>query len=39
MVDYLKAFAEAQYSDSDLADAKNKYPYGTPFTKESLLLP
>ncbi|MFZ7175350.1 asparagine synthase B, partial [[Pasteurella] aerogenes] len=24
MVDYLKAFAEAQYSDSDLTDAKNK---------------
>lgn len=37
MVDYLKAFAEEHYSDADLVDAKNKYPYGTPFTKESLL--
>jgi asparagine synthase (glutamine-hydrolysing) len=37
MVDYLKEYAEQQVSDAQLADAKNKYPYGTPFTKESLL--
>ena len=37
MVDHLKAFAESKYSDEDLAKAAEKYPYGTPFTKESLL--
>lgn len=37
MVDHLKAYAEAQYSDEDLVQAKSKYPYATPFTKESLL--
>jgi len=37
MVDYLKEFAESKYSDSDLEKAKDKYLYGTPFTKESLL--
>lgn len=37
MVDHLKAFAEHQYSDEALAKAKQKYAYGTPFTKESLL--
>ncbi|HBO39083.1 MAG TPA: asparagine synthetase B [Pasteurellaceae bacterium] len=37
MVDHLKAYAESQYSDQELAQAKAKYPYGTPFTKESLL--
>jgi len=37
MVDYLKEFAEAQYSSTDLENAKEKYPHGTPFTKESLL--
>lgn len=37
MVDHLKAYAESQYSDTDLENAKQKYPYGTPFTKESLL--
>ncbi len=37
MVDYLKEFAEGQYSDTDLAMAHEKYPHGTPFTKESLL--
>lgn len=37
MVDHLKAYAEAQYSDEELAQAKEKYPYATPFTKESLL--
>lgn len=37
MVDYLKEYAEGKYSDKDVAAAKEKYPYGTPFTKESLL--
>ncbi len=37
MVDHLKAYAQAQYSDEELAQAKEKYPYATPFTKESLL--
>lgn len=37
MVDHLKAYAQAQYSDEDLTQAKEKYPYATPFTKESLL--
>ena len=37
MVDYLKEFADSKYSDKDLTNAKEKYSYGTPFTKESLL--
>ena len=37
MVDYLKEYAEELYSDEDLQAAKDKYPYCTPFTKESLL--
>jgi asparagine synthase (glutamine-hydrolysing) len=37
MVDYLKEFAEQKYSDQDVAKAKESYPHGTPFTKESLL--
>lgn len=37
MVDYLKEFADGKYSDQDVARAKEKYPHGTPFTKESLL--
>jgi asparagine synthase (glutamine-hydrolysing) len=37
MVDYLKEFAEAQYTEAQLAQAKEKYPHGAPFTKESLL--
>lgn len=37
MVDYLKEFAESKYTDQDVAQAKDKYPYGTPFTRESLL--
>lgn len=37
MVDYLKEYAESLYSDEDLKIAKDKYPYSTPFTKESLL--
>lgn len=37
MVDYLKEFAEGKYCDQDVALAREKYPFGTPFTKESLL--
>lgn len=37
MVDYLKEFAEGKYTDQDVTNAKEKYPHGTPFTKESLL--
>lgn len=37
MVDYLKAYAEEKYTDEDVKNAKEKYTYGTPFTKESLL--
>ena len=37
MVDYLKEYAENKYSDDDLKQAKVKYPFATPFTKESLL--
>ncbi len=37
MVDYLKEYAENKYTDADLEYAKVKYPYCTPFTKESLL--
>lgn len=36
MVDQLKAFAENLYSEKDLEDAKSKYPFNTPFTKEAL---
>ena len=37
MVDYLKEYANGLYSDEELATAGDKYPYATPFTKESLL--
>ncbi len=37
MVDYLKDLADSQYSDQDVLLAKEKYPYCTPFTKESLM--
>jgi asparagine synthase (glutamine-hydrolysing) len=37
MVDYLKEYAEGKYTDAQVAAAKEKYPHGTPFTKESLL--
>jgi asparagine synthase (glutamine-hydrolysing) len=33
----LKEYAEGLYSDQDLKSAGEKYPYRTPFTKESLL--
>lgn len=37
LVDYLKEYAEEQYSDGDLSQASEKYPVNTPFTKESLM--
>jgi asparagine synthase (glutamine-hydrolysing) len=37
LVDCIKAFAEEKYTEQDVEDAKTKYTYGTPFTKESLL--
>ena len=37
LVDYIKEYAEETYSDEDLAKAKEKYAYRTPYTKESLL--
>ena len=37
MVDYLKEYAEEKYTEEDVLKAKEKYTYGTPFTKESLL--
>ncbi len=37
MVDYLKEYADSIYSDEDVEHAKVKYPFASPFTKESLL--
>jgi asparagine synthase (glutamine-hydrolysing) len=37
VTDYLKAYAEAIYSDADLAAAKTKYKHATPISKESLM--
>ncbi|MBQ0005523.1 MAG: asparagine synthase B [Clostridiales bacterium] len=37
MVDDLKAYAEAQYTDEEFMEACDKYQYCKPFTKESLL--
>ena len=37
MVDYLKEYAEGQYSDEAFAQARMKYAHAAPFTKESLL--
>ena len=37
MVDYLKEYAERQYSDEEFEAARKKYTHATPFTKESLL--
>ena len=37
MVDYLKEYAERQYSDEEFEAARKKYAHATPFTKESLL--
>ena len=37
MVDYLKEYADEQYSDEEFEVVCKKYTYATPFTKESLL--
>lgn len=37
LVDYLKEYAENLYTEADFKEAKKKYDYCTPFTKESLL--
>ena len=37
MVDYLKEYAEQQYSDGEFEAACRKYTHATPFTKEALL--
>ncbi|MDO5123328.1 MAG: asparagine synthase B [Eubacteriales bacterium] len=37
MVDYLKEYAETQYSDEEFEASCKKYSYAQPFTKESLL--
>ena len=37
MVDYLKEYAEQQYSDEEFEAARRKYTHAAPFTKESLL--
>lgn len=37
MVDYLKEYAQRQYSDEEFEDARRKYAHAAPFTKESLL--
>jgi hypothetical protein len=38
-IDSLKAFAEARVTDRELAEARVRFPVGTPATKESLPLP
>lgn len=37
MVDYLKEYAEKQYTDADFEELRRKYSHARPFTKESLL--
>ena len=37
MVDDLKAYAETRYTDAEFEARRRRYPYCTPFTKESLL--
>lgn len=37
MVDYLKEYANSQYTDEQFEQAKTKYSHAQPFTKESLL--
>ncbi|MBR3644366.1 MAG: asparagine synthetase B, partial [Parasporobacterium sp.] len=37
MVDYLKEYAQAQYSDEEFETKRTQYSYAQPFTKESLL--
>ncbi|MGN0789593.1 MAG: asparagine synthase B [Christensenellales bacterium] len=37
MVDYLKEYAESQYTDETFEQLRSKYSHAQPFTKESLL--
>ena len=37
MVDYLKEYAEARYTDEEYETLRKKYDHARPFTKESLL--
>jgi asparagine synthase (glutamine-hydrolysing) len=37
MVDYLKEYAEKQYTDDEFEEKRKKYDHAAPFTKESLL--
>ena len=37
MVDYLKEYAETQYSDEEFEERRRRYDHAQPFTKESLL--
>ena len=37
MVDYLKAYAEEIYTDTEFKDKCKNYDHAQPFTKESLL--
>ena len=37
MVDYLKEYAEGQYTNAEFEERRRRYPHATPFTKESLL--
>ncbi len=37
MVDYLKEYAETQYSDAEFEEKRRQYTHAQPFTKESLL--
>ena len=37
MVDYLKEYAEEQYTGEEFEELRKKYTYAQPFTKESLL--
>ena len=37
MVDYLKEYANAKYTDEEFEELRKQYDFATPFTKESLL--
>ena len=37
MVDYLKEYAETQYTEQEFEEKRRKYTHAMPFTKESLL--
>ncbi len=37
MVDYLKEYAEKQYTEAEFSELSQKYTHARPFTKESLL--